>query len=87
VVSLLHENPLVEAPTSRRAAVKRFFDGRVKDQERGALLAKYRVTHVLARRVRSDRVRRFLSRHSVKKKLPAGYELYVLEPSATRPDE
>lgn len=81
VISLLHENPLVEGPFERRAAVDRFFDGHVKDDERSQILTKYRVTHVLAKRVRSNRVRRFLSRHSTRKNLPGGYELYELASS------
>jgi hypothetical protein len=78
VVSLYHENPLVENRLERGRAADVFFSARGGEAQRWRVIDEFKVTHVLASRVRSRRARRFLADHAEKHTLPAGYELYAI---------
>jgi hypothetical protein len=78
VLALWHPNPLVPDEDERKAAVARFFRAGTPDDTRLEIIAKYGVTHVLARGAVSRRLEPFLAPRARRRSLPAGYALYAL---------
>lgn len=81
VLVLLHGNPLLLDEAERNAAVSRFFQASTPEDVRLEIIARWGVTHVLARRAAARRIEPFLSRHGRRHALPGGYVLYQLRPS------
>jgi hypothetical protein len=73
----LHHKGLTRDTRSRSHDVRRFFST-FDDEERRSVVERYGVTHVLAGRSESARVRRFLMRNGRAESLPTGVVLYAL---------
>jgi hypothetical protein len=78
VVTLLHENPLVRDERRRAQHVARFFRASTDDKTRAAIIRRYQVTHVLAKRGEARSLDDFLSTRAERQSLPGGYSLYTL---------
>jgi len=79
VVTLKHENPLVEDRVARLEAVNLFLARRTSDAERLRILEHFRVTHLLLREKQERQLSEFLDKHGGERtKLPAGHRLYEL---------
>jgi hypothetical protein len=76
VVTLHHQNPLVRDATERNRAARVFRDGRTSDDERLAIIARYRVTHVVTLPSESRGLLRFLGEHGKRRGLPLGRALF-----------
>lgn len=77
VVTLHHRNPLITDGDERDASMA-FFSGTTSDEERRAILRRFRVTHVLAPHVSSRSVARFLRENTSARDVPGKYTLYVV---------
>jgi hypothetical protein len=75
IVTLHHRNPLITDGKERDWAAQRFF-GRASDDERFAILQRYRVTHVLVSSRQSGGALRFLAKYGHRRGLPLGRTLY-----------
>jgi hypothetical protein len=77
VVTLHHRNPLITDGEERDAAMA-FFSGTTSDQQRHAILERFRVTHVLAPPVTSRSLARFFREHTRARDVPGKHTLYVI---------
>lgn len=84
VVTLKHENPLVEARVARAEAVDLFLARRTRDTERLRILRHFEVTHVMVRDKQEKQISRFLAEHGVRHQLPADNVLWALKQPARR---
>jgi hypothetical protein len=77
VVTLHHRNPLITDGDERDAAMA-FFSGSTSDEQRDAILERFGITHVLATRVGSRSLSRFLREQASARDVPGKYTLYVI---------
>jgi hypothetical protein len=77
VVTLHHRNPLITDADERDAAMA-FFSGTTSEEQRLAILERFRVTHVLAPPVTSRSLARFFREHAHARDVPGKHTLYVL---------
>jgi hypothetical protein len=80
VVTLHHRNPLIADAEERNRSAAVFFSGRTQDDERTAILARYRVTHVVLPLNPSKSAQRFLETRGHRRGLPTGRMLYDVRP-------
>jgi hypothetical protein len=83
VVTLHHRNPLITDGDERDAAMA-FFAGGTSDEQRLAILERFRVTAVLAPPVASRSLARFLREHTTARDVPGKHTLYVLRSADRR---
>jgi hypothetical protein len=84
VVTLKHENPLVEERVAREEAVQLFLKRGTSDDERLRILEHFKVTHVVARERQDRHLFPFLEEHGKPYRLATGHRLYALAPSGHR---
>jgi hypothetical protein len=75
VVTLHHRNPLITDGDERDAAMA-FFSGTTSDEQRVAILERFRVTHVLAPPPSSRSLARFLRENATAQDVPGKHTLY-----------
>jgi hypothetical protein len=78
IVTLHHRNPLIKDGAERDRAARRFFGPKGSDEERWSLLARFRVTHVIATPRTSPAAWRFLEANGQRRGLPFGRVLFRL---------
>ncbi|MBN2196419.1 MAG: hypothetical protein JW751_26645 [Polyangiaceae bacterium] len=79
VVALLHQNPLAQDQRERGRRVREFLRSGTSSRRRRAILAQYRVSHVITHAKTPASVRSFLGDRGAKRRLPSGYTLYTLK--------
>jgi hypothetical protein len=84
VLPLFHDDPLVPDLAEREHDVARFL-GRASDDERRQIVARYGATHVLLSREANKPLLRFLRQHGSARPVGSGFQLYTLDPSASKP--
>jgi hypothetical protein len=87
IVTLHHRNPLITDAEERERAARRFFGPRVSDEERWAILERFRVTHVIATPRNSPASFRFLERNGQRRGLHFGRVLFRLSDGARAPQK
>ena len=85
VVTLHHRNPLILDGDERDAAMA-FFLGNTSDEQRFAILERFRVTHVLSAPIVSRSLTRFLKENALARDVPGKYTLYVLRDAGADTD-
>jgi hypothetical protein len=87
IVTLHHRNPLIKDGAERNRAARRFFGAKGSDEERRAILARFRVTHVIATPRDSPAAWRFLEKNGNRRGLPFGRMLFRLSDERAKNDD